>query len=59
MAEAQKKLEKDGLLIREFSAADIDADPARIGFPGFSDEGKERYERGAHRGRGEERSRDR
>lgn len=34
VAEAQKKLEKDGLLIREFSAADIDADPARIGFPG-------------------------
>lgn len=27
-------MRKDGLLIREFSAADIDADPARIGFPG-------------------------
>ena len=29
-----KALEKAGLLIREFSAADIDADPGRIGFPG-------------------------
>lgn len=27
-------LEKGGLLIREYSAADIGADPARIGFPG-------------------------
>lgn len=34
VAEAQKKLEKDGLLIREFSAADIDADPARHRIPG-------------------------
>ena len=32
--EELKKLEKNGLLIREFSAKDIDADPGRIGFPG-------------------------
>ena len=29
-----KKLEEAGLLIKEYSAADIGADPARIGFPG-------------------------
>jgi electron transfer flavoprotein beta subunit len=28
------ELESKGLLIREYSAADINADPARIGFPG-------------------------
>ena len=34
LSEKQTKLETEGLLIREFSAADVDADPARIGFPG-------------------------
>lgn len=34
LAEKQSKLEKAGLLIREYSAADIGADPGRIGFPG-------------------------
>ena len=33
-AAVMAELESKGLLIREYSAADINADPARIGFPG-------------------------